>query len=214
MHRFPLILSLVLGACGGDTPIWPDSTTGAGGMSASSSATSASSGQGSGAGGGLSCDPCEQTDGSRLVRRFTTTTSPDGLMMRQLVGLHDTQRKEACSPLLATDGVLRCLPTGGVAVALLYADATCTIPLAYLTPSQCVGTPPKYLASQVPDPSGDICKPGTTELRAVGAPFNGATFIKSGNNCATFAAPGYTFYSVGSAIAPSEFAPVEYVTSP
>ncbi|GAC1351994.1 MAG: hypothetical protein NVSMB1_10450 [Polyangiales bacterium] len=55
----------------------------------------------------------EVVAGSRLQPRYEVTTYDDGSKQRILVGWFDTLRKVNCDLLLATDGVMRCLPHVG-----------------------------------------------------------------------------------------------------
>jgi hypothetical protein len=78
-----------------------------------------------------------ETNGSRIVARYTTTASvsADGAQQvtKSFAGWFDTQRNEPCSVTLAADGQQRCLPE---AVPFLdryesyyFSDAACTKPV-------------------------------------------------------------------------------------
>jgi hypothetical protein len=163
MLRLLSLLALFLLACDSTPPITPDAPPdgGQGGSSSSTSVSSsvASSGsQGAGTGGaggsagGLSCDPCQDADGSRIVHRRQVTTTLDGYKRVVEAGMFDVLRNEACAPTIAADGVLRCLPAG-LAYPSYYADAACTLSLFSVVVGPCV-KPPMY--------GGEVISPAST----------------------------------------------------
>ena len=82
--------------------------------------------------------------------RLRQPASADGPVDTGAGEYFDSEIGQACTPLAAADGSLRCLPSGGSTVPDLYADAACTIPLAsYPRPSDCGENGPGALASVV-----------------------------------------------------------------
>lgn len=168
-----LVASLFVGCNGVD--IKPDSATSASSSSSSENASSSSSSGNGGAGGahmgaggsgGTSCNPCGNENGSRIVAKLKTTTTPDGLHWEEQVGWRDNDLLMNCKPLYAEDKQLRCLPADAIMVAnaaadpanYTYADPfckdriiegyipTCMPPFAYALESagsqlQCLGQP-------------------------------------------------------------------------
>jgi hypothetical protein len=65
--------------------------------------------------------------GTRLQGRFLVAEGG----AKQFRGLHDSSLSVDCSPQLATDGQLRCLPT---TATVLFADETCTKPVIEASP--------------------------------------------------------------------------------
>lgn len=230
MRHIVLIIVMCIIACDSTPPIQPEQFDGgSGGASASStdvstasSTTTASgaggattaSGAGAGTGGGtpgLSCDPCKDTDGTRLVRKANVTTSPDGLRNTSLSFLYDTQRNENCSAQTSTDGVLRCMPIGGATVGAYFSDAACAVKLAYGPkpgPTTCAA-PPKYLIEY--DFSADPCKVRTSFYESGGA-YTGMVYSLSGTTCVQSSNQYNAFYVVGTQIQPDAFAPVTQTT--
>ena len=94
-----------------------------------------------------------ETNGSRLVARYTTTTSTgaDGSVQvtKSFAAWFDTQRNEYCFVQRAADGQQRCLPnesgtTGATAVTyggVYFADSGCTKPIVFTYDSACGPAP-------------------------------------------------------------------------
>ena len=166
-----LVASLFIGCNGVD--IKPDPATSASSSSSSESASSSSGNggaggahMGAGGSGGTSCNPCGNENGSRIVAKLKTTTTPDGLHWEEQVGWRDNDLLMNCKPLYAEDKQLRCLPADAIMVAnaaadpanYMYADPfckdriiegyspTCMPPFAYAlelagSQLQCLGQP-------------------------------------------------------------------------
>lgn len=67
-----------------------------------------------------------EASGTRIKRQFLTTG--DGA--RIYLGLFDSQRNEACTPKVSSDGKLRCLPSASPNSSTpYYSDANCTHPI-------------------------------------------------------------------------------------
>lgn len=185
----------------------PDSGVGGSSSSVSSSGSTSSGNGGSnqGAGGGLSCDPCEQTDGSRIVRNFVTTTSTDGLRVQQYAGLYDKSRGEVCNSGYADDGILRCLPFG-MTGEVFYSDSACTVHVGTVAMSQCAGGMlPKYITTVVANQAP--CTSQQMAIYAIGAQYSGSLYTKSGANCSASAGiPGYSQFTLGAKVGASAFA--------
>lgn len=177
--------------------------------SAVSSSSSSSSGQGNGGGPILSCDPCENVDGSRLIRQRSITSTVDGLHVVSNAGYWDILRNEACFPLAAEDKSMRCIPSGSASLSNYYSDAICTNQIAFAPKFVCGGNAPKYAQAFVT--SSDPCVSGFFETRTIGAKYGGTElYTKSGNSCTlTPKLAGYDYFLIGSAISPSEFVEVK-----
>lgn len=133
-----LIVSLFVGCNGVD--IKPEPATSSSSSSSSSESASSSSGNGgaggahmgAGGSGGTSCNPCGNKNGSRIVAKLKTTTTPDGLHWEEQIGWYDTDLGANCKPTLAEDKKKRCLPTDVVMVnnpdptTYIYSDSNCT----------------------------------------------------------------------------------------
>lgn len=220
MPALLLFLALLLIACDPTPPITPEAPPdgGMGGASSSSSVASsvASSGSqgagtgGSGQGGGLSCDPCEDSDGTRIVHRRHVTTTLDGYKHVVEAGMFDTLRNEACTPMVAADGVSRCLPTSQSPV-LYYADATCSTPIFLVAVGGCLKAP-VYVGEAVTLPGQ--CATGTRVLKLAGEHV-GDVYMLSGSACTKFPKPSSAnLYLGGDEVTAGAFAPVEQEITP
>jgi hypothetical protein len=124
------------------------------------------------------------------------------------VQLIDTELDDVpCSPVVVPGDSLRCLPRAvdNSASPAMFGDANCQkTPLVKL--SAC---PEKYVGSRTLG-----CGPASTsEIRSVGAPYNGPTFAFDGQNC-TAMADSNEFHEVGPIIPFTSFAPMTAVTEP
>lgn len=146
------------------------SSSGSESTSSSSNASSGNGGTGGahmGAGGnGGTCNPCTNQNGSRIVAKLKTTSTPDGLHWETQAGWRDNELAINCKPLYAEDKQLRCMPADAIMVTssaadpanYMYADPfckdriiegyipTCMPPFAYALESfgsqlQCLGQP-------------------------------------------------------------------------
>lgn len=205
MYRVLLILALVLIACGGETPIWPDSTTGAGGMS-SSSATSASSGHGSGAGGGQAGGACSDCgSGTRL--KAVLQIGGDGSRHVLDGTWFDSARNERCYSTASPLGKQQCLPalSGAFVSDTAFADNACSAPVAARGFTQGCGPEPTMAYAAKQDVSA--C-PVVTRIYTSGAMLSGSVYmIKSGVCTAVDAASisGLRFYPVGPEVNYADF---------
>lgn len=155
---------------------------------------------------GASGSPAEDFEsGQRIKARATTTvtTTADGAMrtVRSFVGWFDSMRNELCSPMLASDGKTRCIPT---TVALVdtnanFADAACTIPVAVAIAG--CGTPaPRYVAVH---PAVTCPQTVGARIFAAGLPVT-SYYSKSGANCfGPSSIPSFTFYPTSGAEIPA-----------
>lgn len=216
------ILAIALVACSSDPiPLGPDPS---GSGSVSNASSSASSGAGGsdggtqGAGGGLSCDPCESVDGSRIVRRKTTITSSDGLhavvdVSYLAAGFYDTDLQTPCSALQTSDASIRCVPGSAVQIAptIIYSDAGCVSQVLESASGQCAASSPTYFTTTT-SVNVDPCKGTAYRVWRVGAPYSGPLYSKAGA-CSTYQAkPGYTYFSVTGEVQPAEMAPMTVET--
>ena len=149
------------------------------------------------------------TDGSRLKRMSTTTTTTgaDGSshIASYFAGWFDSQRNEFCSPTLASDGTTRCLPSVYPTYGSYYSDAACTLPMVYVSTGTCGFTPPKYIAIAVAQQTCGSMPVGPRVY--AGGSATSTYYQKSGTSCTgPSTSATYTFYPVsGSEIPPSTF---------
>ena len=178
MTRVPLLV-LLLVSCNG---------AGADGDGSPSSHDSDSSV--AGVDGGQSALDVYQS-GSRIRMRVGTTA--DGA--KEFRGWHDLDLGVDCWFNLAGDGVTRCLPSQVAWMGAYYADAGCTVPIAYGAPC---GTAPAYASGS------SLCG---SHIYPVSGVFTGAT-VYSGSPASCYgSAPvsTYTYYSIGAEVAPATF---------
>lgn len=218
MPAFLLFLALLLLACDPTPPITPESPPdgGQGGASSASSSSSSVASSGSqgagtggnggvgGSGGGLSCDPCQDTDGARIAHRRQVTTTLDGYQRVTEIGMFDTLRAEACAPNIATDGVLRCLPMQ-LAFVSHFADAACSTVLFYVPVGGCAK--PSMYGGEVVEVLG-VCG-GGTRIRKLAGEHIGDVYGKSGASCVKLGSQVPNLYLGGAEVTPGAFAIVE-----
>ena len=102
------------------------------------------------------------TSGSRLQIRPIVYDGDDGSVIRMGEEIFDTELGVVCEPMLAADGVVRCLPKQrfyeGVAY---YADADCTVPAYTIDMADCED---ELLTVRIP---GDSCDSNSAARYAV-----------------------------------------------
>lgn len=143
----------------------------------------------------------ENQGGSRLkTQRYVGS---DG--SSQFIGFYDSQLSVACSYVAATDGNVRCVPSGGAVgvVSTGYSDSGCTQPIAQIG-SSC-GTP-KYAIEAV----GTGACPGGSEVQAynVGAAYSGTVYDAAAGKCIALTSTetaGFTFYNLGASVPATTF---------
>ena len=112
-------------------------------------------------------------------------------------GFFDDQRKLACSPLVAADGVLRCLPRSEGEVSL-FGDPDCRAPLV----SGRLGcAAPTVVAQGVPG----TC-PARVRVHRVGAASFGPVFAREATRCVPVPFPQQALFRLGPEIPPADFA--------
>jgi hypothetical protein len=114
--------------------------------------------------------------------------------------MHDNQLNVDCSFATASDGTIRCLPTGGASVGSYYADSGCSQALAYAYVP--CGSTPSY-ATQYLGSSGR-CNGYMSHLFPVSGAFSGTVYSGAPSSCVATTTP-YSVYSIGSELAPSTF---------
>jgi len=203
MKKTVLSVAIVVLAACETTPIkfGPEPTGSSGVVS-----TGATMGAG-GDGPGLLCDPCENKDGTRLVRRQQVATSPDGLRsVYPTATLWDTQRDEACAPSVDKTGTTRCFPAAGSVLLPYFQDPACTTRVLAFGSSTCGGTlPTQAIITML---SGDGCTQKTfTEVYTVGPAFVGQLYVGSTANCVVgIMQSGYEYRQLGAKIPDTAFA--------
>jgi hypothetical protein len=197
-----LIAVVIVVACEATPIVFPD-PTGGNGSTTSSGATMGAGGDGS----GLSCDPCENTDGTRLARQRKVVSSSDGLRDVSAANYWDKLRNEACTPYPDSNGATRCFPTSDAFGSNRFGDTACSQPLVYTTTKVCGGSIPKYAGGL--GITSTPCVQATYSIFAVGEPFVGPMYAESNGTCAE-AQPSYNgdYYFLGPAIPATEFAEI------
>lgn len=102
------------------------------------------------------------TSGERLQIRPIVYEGDDGSVIRMGEEIFDTELGVVCEPMLAADGVMRCLPKqrfyeGG----MYYADADCTVPAYTIDMTSCED---EFLTDRIP---GDSCNSNSAARHAV-----------------------------------------------
>jgi hypothetical protein len=130
------------------------------------------------------------TSGSRLKGRWQV--GADG--SRQFIGWYDSERKEECQYMLASDGKMRCLPMASAHTiqpsASSYQDAECT-KLGVMNPP----CNPRYFAI---NKTSELCGKTAVQIYNVGASFQvaGTMYQKAGGQCVKFPVTGAATISV------------------
>jgi hypothetical protein len=142
------------------------------------------------------------TSGTRLKARYYA--GADG-SIQSGIGWYDSQRNENCFFQTASDGTLRCLPSGEASGAGVYfVDASCTTEeLVTIGATGCVVTP-KYASRYVTQT--DPCSVSRLRVYSVGSEFTGNHYVKIGTMC-TAATPnaGLRYFRLGAEVDPSSF---------
>jgi hypothetical protein len=127
--------------------------------------------------------------GSRL--KANVLTAADGTT--HLLGWHDTQLDVDCAFGLASDDVMRCLPSTNIVATPGYTDSTCMHPIALQQQGGCGATVPSYAIEYTSD-----CTPrmAVWTVTGVGEAYYGCSFVPTG---------GYTVWVLGDTIDPSTF---------
>jgi hypothetical protein len=107
----------------------------------------------------------------------------------------DTQFNEVCYQALASDNTWRCMPQSpSTGVAPWYADAACTVRLAYTNKSGCT---PKFALEYLQCPTHQ-------RAYAVGAAHSGSIYVKTSTSCvATTASPNFFTFILGTEVQPT-----------
>jgi hypothetical protein len=131
--------------------------------------------------------------GPQRLRRYLDQT-PTGAW--PIAGLFDQQLQLACSPGIAGDGLLRCLPPS-VLAAPSYADAACTVPLVEQAEHQCA---PTYAHRE----SSGSCPTGN-RLFKVGLSYAGPSYLLVSGTCQASSATRH-FFQLADEVPPETFA--------
>src|SRR5690606_20629684 len=106
--------------------------------------------------------PSESKSGSRLQIRPIVYEGDDGSVIRMGEEIFDTELGVVCEPMLAADGVVRCLPKQRFYEgAAYYADADCTVPAYTIDMADCED---EFLTVRIP---GDSCNSNSAARHAV-----------------------------------------------
>jgi hypothetical protein len=149
---------------------------------------------------GGSGDPVDiNKSGTRIKMKVLNT--PDGAKVFQ--NNYDTQRNEDCTFTVASDGVMRCLPSGAsVGYGGFFSDAACTMPAGFSYPG-CAA--PTYL-SVTPATAQCPWSPATGPTIYLRGATITTYYQKSGTTCSVGSPlAGYTFYAVGAVVAATSF---------
>lgn len=203
------MLTLVfLASCSSNPVDVKPEPSGSSASSGSSSGTGGSGGGTQGAGGGISCDPCESSDGTRIVRRKNTTSSVDGMIDVQSSIYFDKLRNEPCFSVTAEDGLLRCLPSGG-ATSIGYADSSCAVPVGQF--DACSPVPKTAIVFTFPTPG--TCQKPYYAAYSVGAEHVGQLYAMQGMSCNPVSNPSYKKHLL-TKLSASEFAELTVESKP
>ena len=190
------------GAGGGNETGGGGGTTGSGG----------GGGNGGAAGGAQASRDDLYTAGTRLKVRSLVGT--DG--SRQQVGLWDSQRKEACYFLLASDGRMRCIPLQtAIPWPSQYSDTQCSNRVWFSTYYYQCGNYPYGYALESERACSTEYVIYTLTPTSPSAIWQSLTLPDGGTTCSkTSSAPdgGYQFAYSGVPLAPSSFVAADYVT--
>ncbi len=164
-----------------------------------------------GAAGAAAVNPSTETSGARIKARYSTYTYAGADGAKQTIkgfgGWYDSQRLEACSVMLASDGARRCLPPGTGTIGYM-ADAACTKPVVTVASGAMA---PKYATNYVP-----IAEGSGLRLVTVGAKLALASwYVSSGASCIAVGAPsaGTDIYDASAVeIAPTTFVAFTFTT--
>jgi hypothetical protein len=124
----------------------------------------------------------------------------------------DSERNEECSFQPATDGVLRCLPTGTAAIYTYYLDAECSQPaVAHAAPSGCNAEAVRYLTQ-----SEIVGCEYRTRLTSPGQLMQQTTqYTLSGESCVEVPLPAtYVLRRPGAEVPPTSFVAAEISHDP
>jgi hypothetical protein len=132
--------------------------------------------------------------GTRLQRKLMAFASGTSYWSE----FFDTQFNESCWVIQASDGTWRCVPLSGSTWASpWYADAACSVRLAYTT-NVSASCSPRFAVE------AETCPSYRWRSYAIGAKHTGSIYTKSGTSCtASTLAAGYTFYLLGTEVQPS-----------
>jgi hypothetical protein len=101
---------------------------------------------------------------ARSSSRITMTTGhlvgADGATTAPSVRFHDELLNVDCFPSVASDGVMRCLPYFRRPETIVFADATCTTPLAQMDASSCWNPPYTVAGRQFVTIAGEYSRSG------------------------------------------------------
>jgi hypothetical protein len=140
-----------------------------------------------------------EQSGTRLKRRVLTAS--DGA--RASLGWYDTERKEACAFVKASDGKLRCLPQSiATMTGPYYSDVKCTRPLAAVAH----GCAAPAIASEIDAACG--AAPKYTIYKVTGRVTSDSNvFTRQGDSCLGYNLPNgpLDYYATGAEIAASTF---------
>ena len=163
---------------------------------------------GSDAGADAAAQSSKNKSGSRIQLQRTTQTGDDGTVYEYpFFTYHDTQLDADCNPTQMSDGTKRCTPSGQ-ATFLYFSDSSCMTRLA-VAPGTC--TTAKFVAETI-SPMAPSCDPSYMRIYQAGGAYSGTVYIKSGASCVTTTPlAGYTVYSVGAELQPSDL--VEFTES-
>jgi hypothetical protein len=142
----------------------------------------------------------DDSSGTRL--KIQRTVGADGSSLVR--GLYDSMLKTPCAFHSASDGSVRCLPTGDLAgFSSFFSDSSCKTTLAYTPLPNCS---PSYAAKTV---SGAACGTDATGPNEAIYPivklYTGTVYEGSSGACSKANTMGWNYYTIGAAMPPSDF---------
>jgi hypothetical protein len=205
--KYMITLVVLLASCSSNpaSEVKPDPSGASSGDVSSGSASSSSGTSGGGGSSGLSCDPCENKDGTRIVRERNVTKSQDGLFYASTSSglFYDTLLKSRCFAAPSSDGTTRCLPFGFS--TLFFSDSTCSSSL--ISFGQCEQV--KSITSvAVSGPSG-TCGTGYYEPYMIGSEYIGDVYWNQGGTCKLYVVTTNKYFNATKMNA-SDFVPMTY----
>ncbi|MCU1280659.1 MAG: hypothetical protein JWM53_4205, partial [bacterium] len=143
--------------------------------------------------------------GTRIKARVQST--PDGA--KAFAGFYDSTLTTACSFNRAADDALRCLPATSAYAGTYWGDSGCSTLLAYSSTGGCA---PAYAQKSEATAScvdiGFYSTNARQRIYAISGAYTGATvWVGAPGSCTMTATPAaFTFYTLGSEVAPATFA--------
>jgi hypothetical protein len=197
MKRWPLVVVAAVAACGSAQNAASRVAADAGRWLVEAGESLQDAGAQAGDGAQAQASAADPKSGSRIEMRVDVLDGDDGSRHPGVAYAFDTKRGERCSPGVAADGKVRCLPAATTALTY-FADSRCERPVLAVTCEK-----PKYMSIQA-EPAA--CA-GGAKIFAVGDAYAGDLYTGSPSSCelARALSGAAVYVPLGSEIAASEF---------